>query len=188
MLPLNDRVEAMTRAVLAAAMHHDLWSLHIRDTTWEATETYRDRQPDLWSINSLAHRYAYYVRIATCFVQGPKVNSIPRLLRDARAAMSPDASARAEGLLAEAIPLAKKAELLRNRIYAHQSASQTVADVYADAQANLDGHARLVCLALDLLNEVRSAVGLAEVEVSRSHIDQFIWVIEAIDARAAAET
>lgn len=79
MIPLNERVELMTRNVIAAAIHHDLWSLHIRDTALEATKTYRHQLQDLWSINSLAHRNAFYVRVAAAFMQHPKANSIPRL-------------------------------------------------------------------------------------------------------------
>lgn len=101
--------------------------------------------------------------------------------------MYPDAAARADELLAEALPLSDKAESLRNRVYAHQSSSQTVAQAYADKQPTLDEHARLVCLALDLMNEIRSVVGLAPSEVSRNHIREFFWTMEAIDARAVTD-
>lgn len=187
MIPLSDRVELMTRNVMATAIHYDLWSLHIRDTARTETETYREQLQDLWSINSLAHRYAFYVRAAASFVQNPKANSIPRLLRETRSQMPSDAQARSAELLIEALPLSKKVESLRNQIYAHQSASRTVADAYAEEQLTLDALARLVCLAMDLMNEIRSAVGLAPAEVSRTHINEFFWVMQAIDDRAGSD-
>lgn len=187
LIPLNDRVELMTRNVMATAIHHDLWSLHIRDTARAATATYREELQDLWSINSLAHRYAFYVRAAAAFVQSPKANSIPRLLRETRSQMDLEAQARSEKLLDEALPLSKKVESLRNQIYAHQSASRTVAEAYAQEQPTLDAHAKLVCLAMDLMNEIRLAIGLTPAEVSRNHIDEFFWVMEAIDERAESD-
>lgn len=187
MIPLNERVELMTRNVMAAAIHHDLWSLHIRDTAHEATRIYREQFQDLWAINSLAHRYAFYVRAAASFVQNPKSNSIPRLLRETRDRMAPHAHARTVELLAEALPLSEKIESLRNLIYAHQSATRTVAEAYVEERPTLDGHARLVCLAMDLMNEIRSAVGLGAAEVSRTHVNEFLWVMQAIDERAGSD-
>lgn len=174
----------MTRNVIAAAIHHDLWSLHIRDTARDATKTYREQVQHLWSINSLAHRYAFYVRAAASFAENPKANTIPRLLRETRGQMTCDGQARSAKLLAEALPLSEKVESLRNLVYAHQSARRSISEAYAEKRPTLDGHERLVCLAMDLMNEIRSAVGLDSAEVSRSHIEEFFWVMQAIDARA----
>lgn len=185
MIPLDERIELMTRNVIAAAIHHDLWSLHIRHTAHEATRTYREHFPELWSINSLAHRYAFYVRANAAFAQNPKANSIPRLLRETRDRVPAATQVRITELSAEALPLFKQVEGLRNQIYAHQSASRTVAEAYAEERPTLDGHARLICIAMDLMNYIRSAVGRDPAEVGRTHIEEFLVVMQAIDQRVA---
>lgn len=91
----------MTRNVIMAAIHHDLWSLHIHKTTWDATEAYRETMMDLWAANSLAHRYSFYVRAAAAYAQGPKVNGIPRLMQECRGKLTPEAAAQLTALLAQ---------------------------------------------------------------------------------------
>ncbi|UTP41439.1 hypothetical protein M9M90_09765 [Phenylobacterium sp. LH3H17] len=173
-------MEMMTRNVIMAAIHHDLWSLHIHKTTWDATETYRETMIDLWAANSLAHRYSFYVRAAAAYAQGPKVNGIPRLMRECRGKLSPEAAVRLTALFAEAKPLADKIEGLRNTVYAHQSARMRVEEAYAEARISLDMAQRLMVISIDIMNEMRAAVGLGATEVSRSHIDQFERTMAAI--------
>src|SRR5579875_2278096 len=84
---LSDRVDRMTRNVIAAGIHHDLWSAHIRDTAWVQTTAYRENFRELWSATSLAHRYAFYVKAASLFIQHKKADSIPRLFRECRPLM-----------------------------------------------------------------------------------------------------
>lgn len=171
----------MTRNVIMAAVHHDLWSLHIHETTLDATEPYRETMMDLWAANSLAHRYSFYVRTAAAYAQGPKVNGIPRLMRDCSGKLTLERAARLTALFAEAKPLADKIEGLRNTIYAHQSARMRIKEAYAEAKISLDMAQRLMVISIDIINELRAAVGLAPAEVSRSHIDQFEWTMRAID-------
>lgn len=181
MIGLEERIEMMTRNVIMAAIHRDLWSLHIHQATWVATESYRDTMVDLWAANSLAHRYSFYVRVAAAYAQGPKVNSIPRLLRDCSGKLSQEGAARLNTLFVEAKPLADKVEGLRNTVYAHQSARIRVQEAYAEAQISLDIAQRLIVISIDIMNGLRAAVGLGASEVSRSHIDQFEQTMKAID-------
>lgn len=180
MIGLEERMETMTRNVIMAAIHHDLWSLHIHNTTWNATEPYRETMMDLWVANSLAHRYSFYVRAAAAYAQGPKVNGIPRLIRDCSGKLTQESEARLTALFAEAKPLADKIEGLRNTIYAHQSARMRVEEAYAEAKMSLDMAQRLMVISIDIINELRAAVGLGATEVSRSHIDQFERMMRAI--------
>lgn len=170
----------MTRNVIMAAIHHDLWSLHIHETTRGVTETYRETMIDLWAANSLAHRFSFYVRSAATYAQGPKVNSIPRLMRECRDKLTVEGSIRLKELFTEAKPLADKIESLRNAVYAHQSARMRVEEAYAEAQISLDMGQRLIVISIDIMNEMRAAIGLGAVEVSRSHIDQFERTMAAI--------
>lgn len=170
----------MTRNVIMAAIHHDLWSLHIHKTTWNDTEPYRETMIDLWAANSLAHRYSFYVRTAAAYAQGPKVNGIPRLIRDCSGKLTQEGAARLSALFAEAKPLADKIEGLRNTVYAHQSARMRVEGAYAEAKISLDMAQRLMVISIDIMNELRAAVGLGATEVSRSHIDQFERMMRAI--------
>lgn len=170
----------MTRNVIMAAIHHDLWSLHIHKTTWDATELYRETMVDLWAANALAHRYSFYVRAAAAYAQGPKVNGIPRLIRECSGMLTQEGEARLTALFAEATPLAEKIEGLRNTIYAHQSARMRVEEAYAEAKISLDMAQRLMVISIDIMNELRAAVGLGATEVSRSHIDHFERTMTAI--------
>ena len=170
----------MTRNVIMAAIHHDLWSLHIHKMTWAATEAYRETMMDLWAANSLAHRYSFYVRAAGAYAQGPKVNGIPRLMRECRGRLTPEGKARLTALFTEAKPLADKIEGLRNTVYAHQSARMRVEEAYAEAKISLDMAQRLMVISIDIMNELRAAVGLGPTEPSRSHIDQFERAMTAI--------
>ncbi len=170
----------MTRNVIMAAIHHDLWSLHIHKTTWDATEVYRETMMDLWAANSLAHRYSFYVRAGAAYAEGPKVNGIPRLMRECQGKLTPDGAARLSALFTEAKPLADKIERLRNTVYAHQSARMRVEEAYAQAKISLDMAQRLMVISIDIINELRAAVGLGATEVSRSHIDQFERTMGAI--------
>ncbi len=170
----------MTRNVVMAAIHHDLWSVHIHEKTWTATELYRETMMDLWAANSLAHRYSFYVRAAAAYAQGPKINSIPRLMRDCSGKLTQEDAARLGALFAEAKPLADKIERLRNSVYAHQSARMRVEDAYDEAKISLDMAQRLVVISINIMNELRAAVGLSAAEVSRSHIDQFERTMRAI--------
>lgn len=180
MIGLEDRMEMMTRNVIMAAIHHDLWSLHIHKTTWIVTEPYRETMIDLWAANSLAHRYSFYVRTAAAYAQGPKVNGIPRLIRDCSGKLTQEGEARLTALFAEAKPLADKIEGLRNTVYAHQSARMRVEEAYAEAKISLDMAQRLMVISIDIMNELRAAIGLDATEVSRSHIDQFERMMRAI--------
>lgn len=180
MIDLAERVEMMTRNVIMAAIHHDLWSLHIHEAEWDATEAYRETMMDLWAANSLAHRYSFYVRAAAAYAQGPKVNGIPRLMRECRGKLTPEGVARLTALYIEAKPLADKIEGLRNTVYAHQSARMRIEEAYAEAKISLDMAQRLMVVSIDIMNELRAAVGLAATEVSRSHIDQFERTMTAI--------
>lgn len=181
MIGLEERMEMMTRNVIMAAIHHDLWSLHIHKTTWDATEAYRETMMDLWAANSLAHRYSFYVRAAAAYAQGPKVNGIPRLMQECSGKLTPEGAARLTALLTEAKPLADKIEGLRNTVYAHQSARVRIEEAYAEAKISLDMAQRLMVISIDIINELRAAVGLGATEVSRSHIDQFERTMTAID-------
>ncbi len=174
-------MEMMTRNVIMAAIHHDLWSLHIHKTTWDVTEAYRETMMDLWAANSLAHRYSFYVRAAAAYAQGPKVNGVPRLMQECRERLTPEAAARLTALFTEAKPLADKIEGLRNTVYAHQSAHMRVAAAYAEARISLDMAQRLMVTSIDIMNLLRAAVGLGATEVGRSHIDQFERTMAAID-------
>ena len=180
MIELEERVEMMTRNVIMAAIHHDLWSVHIHKETWNATEPYRETMMDLWAANSLAHRYSFYVRAAAAYAEGPKVNGIPRLMRDCSGKLTQDGAARLSALFAEAKPLADKIEGLRNTVYAHQSVRMRVKEAYAEAKISLDMAQRLMVISIDIINELRAAVGLGAAEVSRSHIDQFERTMRAI--------
>lgn len=170
----------MTRNVIMAAIHHDLWSLHIHKNTWNATEPYRETMMDLWSANSLAHRYSFYVRAAAAYAQGPKVNSIPRLMRDCSGKLTQQSTDRLATLFAEAKPLADKIEALRNTVYAHQSVSMRVKEAYAEAKVSLEMAQRLMVISIDIINELRAALCLGPAEVSRSHIDEFERTMRAI--------
>lgn len=184
MIGLEERIEMMTRNVIMAAVHHDLWSLHIHKTTWEATEPYRETMVDLWAANSLAHRYSFYVRAAAAYAEGPKVNGIPKLMRDCSGKLTREGAARLSELFAEAKPLANKIEGLRNTVYAHQSARTRIEEAYAEAEISLDMAQRLMVISIDIMNELRAAVGLGAAEVSRSHIDQFERTMRAIGQTA----
>lgn len=173
-------MEMMTRNVIMAAIHHDLWSLHIHEATWDTTEAYRSTMSDLWAANSLAHRYSFYVRAAAAYAQGPKVNSIPRLIRECQGKLRPEDATRLTALFAEAQPLADKIEGLRNVIYAHQSARMRIPEAYAEAKISLDMAQRLMVVSIDIVNELRAAIGLDAAEVGRSHIDQFEQAMAAI--------
>lgn len=173
MIDLEERTEMMTRNVIMAAIHHDLWSLHIHEGTWSATEAYRETMTDLWAANSLAHRYSFYVRAAAAYAQGPKVNGIPRLMRDCSGRLTQKGQARLTALYAEAKPLADKIERLRNTVYAHQSARMRVEEAYTEAKISLDLARRLMVLSIDIMNELRAALDLPATEISRSHIDEF---------------
>jgi len=181
MIGLEERVELMTGNVIMAAIHHDLWSLHIHKSAWETTEVYRETMMDLWAASSLAHRYSFYLRTAAAYAQGPKVNGIPRLIRECSEKLTPDGEARLTALFTEAKPLADKIEGLRNTVYAHQSARVRVEDAYAEAKISLDMSQRLMVISIDIINELRAAVGLGATEISRSHIDQFERTMTAID-------
>lgn len=170
----------MTRNVIMAAIHHDIWSLHIHRATWDTTEAYRETMSDLWAANSLAHRYSFYVRAAAAYAQGPKINGIPRLMQECRVKLTPEAAARLTALFTEAKPLADKIEGLRNTVYAHQSARMRVEEAYAEAKISLDMAQRLMVISIDIMNQLRAAVGLGATEVSRSHIDQFERTMAAI--------
>ncbi len=173
-------MEMMTRNVIMAAIHHDLWSIHIHKTTWDATRAYRESMSDLWAANSLAHRYAFYVRAAAAYAQGPKVNGIPRLIRDCQGKQTLQGASRLTALFGEAKPLADKIERLRNTVYAHQSARLRVEDAYAEAKVSLDMGQRLMVVSIDIINELRAAVGLGATEVSRTHLDEFERMIGEI--------
>lgn len=170
----------MTSNVIMAAIHHDLWSLHIHKSTWDTTKVYRETMMDLWAANSLAHRYSFYVRAAAAYAQGPKVNGIPRLMRECSEKLTHEGEVRLTALFTEAKPLADKIEGLRNTVYAHQSARMRVEDAYADAKISLDMAQRLMVISIDIINELRAAVGLGATEISRSHIDEFERMMTAI--------
>ncbi|MDO8409340.1 MAG: hypothetical protein Q7S93_04695 [Phenylobacterium sp.] len=180
MIDLEERIEMVTRNVIMAAIHHDLWSLHIHKNAWDTTEIYRETMMDLWAANSLAHRYSFYVRTAAAYAQGPKVNGIPRLMRECSEKLTQEGAARLTSLFTEAKPLADKIERLRNTVYAHQSARMRVEHAYAEAKINLDMAQRLMVISIDIINELRTAVGLGATEISRSHIDQFERTMRAI--------
>lgn len=180
MIELEERVEMMTRNVIMAAIHHDLWSVHIHKATWTTTEPYRETMMDLWAANSLAHRYSFYVRAAAAYAEGPKVNGIPRLMRDCSGKLTQDGAARLSALFTEAKPLADKIQGLRNTVYAHQSGRMRVKEAYVEAKISLDMAQRLMVISIDIINELRAAVGLGAAEVSRSHIDQFERTMRAI--------
>lgn len=181
MIDLIERVEMMTRNIIAAGMHHDLWSAHIRDTAWKQTAVYREELSDLWWANSLAHRYTFYVRAASAYIEHRKANSIPALVRECRDRMSPEQLVEVDQLLAEAIPVFNKIEELRNNVYAHLSKARNVKDVYGDVEINLDEAARLISLSIDIVNIIRASAGLGAADIGRSHIDQFFSAMNAID-------
>lgn len=180
MIGLEERIEMMTRNVIMAAIHHDLWSLHIHKSAWATTEVYRETMMDLWAANSLAHRYSFYVRAAAAYAQGPKVNGIPRLMRECSEKLTPQGAARLTALFSEAKPLADKVEGLRNTVYAHQSARMRIEKAYGEAKISLEMAQRLMVISIDIINELRAAVGLGATEIGKSHIDQFELTMKAI--------
>lgn len=179
MIELAERVEMMTRNVIMGGIHHDLWSLHLRDTTWDATRAYREGLSELWSATSLAHRYSFYVRLAAAYAEGPKVNSIPQLAREIRPLLERSEQEKLDVLLQEASVTTKKVELLRNNIYAHQSRRRTIKDAYQEADISLDEGAHHVSASIDILNILRRQQGLGECNIGRQHIEEFGRVIEA---------
>jgi hypothetical protein len=183
---LRDRVDRMTRTVLAAAMHHDLWSAHIRDTAQADTAVYRENLSELWSVTSLAHRFAFYVRAGALFIQHPKADSIPRLFRECRPHMDAELVADTERRITALGPRVRKIELLRNSVYAHQSARWTVREAYAEAKISLQDSAMVISEAIDIVNNLRSAVGLYACDIGREHIDQFFASMKAIEAAHSA--
>jgi hypothetical protein len=181
MIDLTQRIEAMTRNVIAAAIHHDMWSLQIQDTAWKQTVIYREKYQNLWSANSLAHRYSFYIRIASAYIEHRKSNNILRLRRDLNSNISIEKGTEIDSMIADAIPLFKKIEKLRNNIYAHQSANQTIAEVYGDAQISLDDARKLVLVSMDIMNEYRRTVGLQPAETNDAHIKEFFASIAVLE-------
>ncbi len=181
MIAIAERIEMMTRNVIAGCLHYDLWAAHIRQEGWDRSELYRETMPDLWSVTSLAHRYAFYNRFGAAYVQSKGNNTLPRLVREVAETGMGDLTA-GRAALAEAEPIFEKIRHLRNNIYAHQSAKLRVAQVYAEAEFTLDEAAKVSSLSVDVVNGLRDAVGLDAVEPSRSHLDQFEAMLIALDA------
>lgn len=186
MIELPDRVEMMTRNVIMGGIHHDIWSIHLRDATWDETQVYRENLFELWSVTSLAHRYSFYVRLAAAYAENPKANSIPQLVREIRPLLDQHEIERLEILLQQATPIAGKVEFLRNNVYAHQSRRRSVKDVYAEAGITLDDGAQLVSSSIDILNILRHPLGLNDCDIGRKHIEEFRRVIEAAQALEGA--
>ena len=113
-------------------------------------------------------------------MRGPYSTPITPLTGSLFHADPQDGAARLAALFAEAKPLADKIEGLRNTVYAHQSARLRVEEAYAEAKMSLDMAQRLMVISIDIINELRAAVGLGATEVSRSHIDQFERTMKAI--------
>ncbi|MNU08818.1 hypothetical protein D3C72_2550520 [compost metagenome] len=55
-----------------------------------------------------------------------------------------------------------------------------VKEAYVEAKISLDMAQRLMVISIDIINDLRAAVGLGAAEVSRSHIDQFERTMRAI--------
>lgn len=182
MIELRERVEMMTRNVIMGGIHHDMWSIHLRDTTWHETQVYRENLPELWSVTSLAHRYSFYVRLAAAYAENPKANSIPQLMREIRPLLGQPELGQLNTLLQRASPIATKIEFLRNNVYAHQSRRRTIKDAYAEAKIGLDDGAQLVSVSIDILNILRRPLGLNDCDIGRKHIEEFGRVIEATRA------
>ena len=179
MIELRERVEMMTRNVIMGGIHHDMWALHLRDTTWEETRVYRETLSELWSATSLAHRYSFYVRLAAAYAESPKANSIPQLVREIRPRLSQPEREQLDTLLQRASPTASKVELLRNNVYAHQSRRHTTQNVYAEAKFGLDDGVQLVSASIDILNILRRPLGLGDCDIGRKHIEEFGRIIKA---------
>ena len=181
---LQSRIDRMSHQVIAAALHFDLWSVHIRDTAWEATSTYRQDFEEVWSLTSLAHRFAFYVRLNAIYDEHRKATTIPQLLRECRAEFDADVWAQATGRLSELSPSIAKVRSLRNNIYAHQSKSLSVKAAYAEVGISMDELAALASGSIDLMNLIRESRNLEPIEVGRKHLDQFAEIIAAIDRKS----
>lgn len=185
MIDLNERVEMMTRNVIGAALHFDLWGLHIRDAAWEETARYREEFDEIWSLSSLAHRFTFYVRLNAAYAESSKANTIPRLIRECENRFANDQLVRAKAELSELGPIIKKVEKLRNNIYAHQSRQLTIPDAYKEVGVTMDELADLASRSIDLMNAIRGALGLDLIDVGRRHIEQFADIMDAIEQRTA---
>jgi hypothetical protein len=159
-MSLDERLVAASENAAMASAHHDIWALYIGQSDRPLVEKLIDVAPIFWSYDSLAHRYAFYVRVGALMDRRRGTNSLAGIFREMRNSLGPEDIDRLTKAFERAEDPAKRVRALRNKIYAHQSSHQSSREAYAEAKISLNETGLLVGLYVEIAAVLLRARGL----------------------------
>lgn len=137
-----------------AGLHFDIWSVLTSPDTQPKYEKTIDRYRSFFSTTRDANFVAALITLYRLYETHASTKNVSYLLKLLRDCFDESKLTEIEALNAEAIPIFKKVNILRNNVFAHRSISLSVEDAYLKAGITPREISRLIEITQKLLNAV----------------------------------
>ena len=161
-LPIDARLETAAQLVLRARIFYDIWRFfegaESRPVIIDAMRCYSE----FFRFAPHAHFVSFVVHIAALLEKRNDTINLPRLAKELKESglISAQDAAEVDLLLDQAAPLASKAAILRNNLFAHRSATLSYAGAFRKAAVTLNELRDLTGIALKIVSRLLMARGL----------------------------
>ena len=163
-LPIDERLETAAQLVLRARIFYDIWWF------FEGAESRPAIIDDICSYSEFfgfaphAHFVSFVVHIAALLEKRNNTINLRRLAKELKESglISAQDTAEVDRLLDQATPLASKAAILRNNLFAHRSATLSYAEAFKKAAVTPNELRDLTGIALKIVNRLLMARGLKD--------------------------
>ncbi len=187
-LPIDKRLETAAQLVLRTRIFYDIWRFFEGKETRPAIIDTMRCYSEFFRFDPHAHFVAFVVHVAALFEKRNDTVNLPRLAKESKESgliYAQDAM-ELDALFRQATPLASKAAILRNNLFAHRSATLSYADAFKKAAVTPNELRDLTEIALKTVNRLLSVRGLNDHVFNTlplTHADGMLKVL----ARYAAE-
>lgn len=189
-LPIDERLEPASQLVLRSRIFYDIWRFFEgEETRTEIIDTMRGYS-EFFRFDPYAHFVAFIVHIAALFEKGNNTINLPTLAKELKESdlISTQEAARVDALLGEAAPLASKAAVLRNNLFAHRSAALSYSKAYKTADVTPNELRDLTDIALKIVNCLLMVRGRKDRVFNKLPLTDAEAMLKALVQHAAGDT
>ena len=187
-LPIDERLETAAQLVLRTRIFYDIWRFFEGEVTRPAILDTMRCYAEFFRFDPHAHFVAFVVHIAALFEKPQKSTiNLPRLAKESGLNSAQDAT-EIDALLRKAKPLASKATILRNNLFAHRSDTLSYSDAFKKADVTPNELRDLTEIALKIVNRLLTMRGLKDHVFNRVPLAHADGMLKALALSAAGES
>ena len=164
-LAVNDQLEIAGALVIRSRVFFDAWYLSAGFDGRSSHFDFWDEYWAFWRFNEHALLFAFIVHMAGLFETREDTVNLRQIWVTVKFDASEKEKQEAEKLLQDTSILTKAVMMLRNNAMAHRSASLSYNSAFDKAQVTPDQLRQLNGIAFELVNIMRSVVGLKKIEL-----------------------